>query len=118
MKAIIKIAILFLLPLFGFSQQGAVRFTDKFGPFSDAYQQENDFTNRHFVPYAFVREADVMWSKVTWEIIDLREKMNLPLYYPTDTLHQRRSLINTIIDGIQQNQFNAFKKPLKGSMGT
>lgn len=113
MKAIIKITLLFLLPLFGFSQNEGVRFTEKFGPFSDTYQQDNDFTNRQFVPYEFIREADVMWSKVTWEIIDLREKMNLPLYYPTDTLHQRKSLINAIMSGIQQNQFNAFQTPLK-----
>lgn len=115
MKAIIKISLLLLLPLFGYSQQGSVRFTDKFGPFHDTYQQENDFTNREFIPYAYVREADVMWSKVTWETIDLREKKNLPLYYPTDTLHQRKSLINAIIDGIEQNQFNAFQTPLKNN---
>ena len=60
------------------------------------------------MPYPYVREADVMWYKVTWEMIDLREKVNLPLYYPTDTLHRRKSLINAILDGIENNQFNAF----------
>lgn len=32
----------------------------------------------------YVREADLMWSKRTWRVIDLREKLNLPLYYPMD----------------------------------
>ncbi|MDA3928195.1 MAG: gliding motility protein GldN [Prolixibacteraceae bacterium] len=114
MKAIIKIALLLLVPFLGFSQEG-VRFTDKFGPFHDTYQQENDFSNRDFVPYPYVREADVMWSKITWEIIDLREKANLPLYYPTDTLHRRKSLINAILGGIENNQFNAFKTPLQNN---
>lgn len=114
MKAILKITLILLFPLAGFSQEG-VRFTDKFGPFQDTYQQENDFTNRKYVPYAYVREADVMWSKVTWEIIDLREKVNLPLYYPTDTLQGRKSLINVILDGIENNQFNAFKTPLQNN---
>jgi gliding motility associated protien GldN len=114
MKTIIRIAFLVLLPLVGFSQ-GAVRFTDKFGPFHDTYQQENDFTNRNYAPYQFVRDADVVWEKVTWQIIDLREKMNLPLYYPIDDMHQRRSLINVILDGIEQNQFNAFKTPLRNN---
>ena len=114
MKTIIRIAFFVLLPLIGFTQ-GAVRFTDKFGPFHDTYQQENDFTNRNYAPYQFVREADVVWSKVTWQIIDLREKMNLPLYYPIDDMHQRRSLINVILDGIEQNQFNAFKTPLRNN---
>lgn len=114
MRTIIRIAFFVLLPLIGFTQ-GAVRFTDKFGPFHDTYQQENDFTNRNYAPYQFVREADVVWSKVTWQIIDLREKMNLPLYYPIDDMHQRRSLINVILDGIEQNQFNAFKTPLRNN---
>lgn len=115
MKAIAKILIIIFLPLFGFAQKGNVRFTDKFGPFSDTYQQESDLTNKKYAPYAFIRDADVMYSKTTWEIIDLREKVNLPLYYPIDTLHNRKSLINTIIDGIDANAFNAFKRPLKNN---
>lgn len=115
MKAILKISLLVFLPLLGFSQQEGVRFTDKFGPFNETYQQENDFAKREYVPYPFVREADVLWSKVTWEIIDLREKANLTLYYPIDTIHGRKSLINAIIDGITNNEFNAFHAPLKSN---
>lgn len=114
MKAIIKITLFILLPLYGLAQDG-VRFTDKFGPFHDTYQQENDFSNRDYVPYPFVREADVVWQKVTWQIIDLREKMNLPLYYPIEDMHQRKSLIKVILEGIEQNQYNAFKTPLKAN---
>jgi gliding motility associated protien GldN len=114
MKAIIKITLLILIPFFGFSQ-GAVRYSDKFGPFHDTHQQENDFTKRNYAPYQFVREADVTWEKVTWQIIDLREKMNLPLYYPIDEIHNRKSLINLILDGIEQNQFTAFKPPLRNN---
>lgn len=114
MKAIIRIALFILIPLYGISQEG-VRFTDKFGPFHDTYQQENDFSNREYAQYPFVREADVVWQKITWQIIDLREKMNLPLYYPIDEMHQRKSLIKVILDGIEQNQFNAFRKPLRNN---
>jgi len=115
MKAIVKIFILVLFPLLGFSQQGSVRFTDKFGPFSDTYQQENDFAKRKVIPYAFVREADVMWSKVTWELIDLREKMNLTLYYPIDTLHGRKSLVMAVTEGIKNGQLFAFKPQFKNN---
>lgn len=114
MKAIIRIALFILIPLYGISQEG-VRFTDKFGPFHDTYQQENDFSNREYAQYPFVREADVVWQKITWQIIDLREKMNLPLYYPIDEMHQRKSLIKVILDGIEQNQFNAFRTPLRNN---
>jgi gliding motility associated protien GldN len=38
------------------------------------------------IPYEFVREADVTWSKRVWRVIDLREKFNHPLYYPLDDI--------------------------------
>ena len=52
------------------------------------------------VPYANVREADVMWSKRLWRVLDLREKMNLPLYYPLEILPGRRSLYSVIQKGV------------------
>jgi hypothetical protein len=41
---------------------------------------------KKMVPYTHVREADVIWSRRVWESIDLREKINHPLYYPLDHL--------------------------------
>jgi gliding motility associated protien GldN len=40
---------------------------------------------KRLIPYEHVREADVIWSKRVWRTIDLREKMNLNIYYPLDT---------------------------------
>ncbi len=52
------------------------------------------------VPYKFTREADVYWSKTIWRIIDLKEKMNLPLYYPTQNI-SRPNLIKLITESIK-----------------
>lgn len=41
---------------------------------------------KRMVPYEFVREADVMWSKRVWQTIDLRERMNHALYFPHDEI--------------------------------
>ncbi len=38
--------------------------------------------NRKVLAYQPLREADIMWEKRIWRIIDVREKMNLPFIYP------------------------------------
>jgi gliding motility associated protien GldN len=53
------------------------------GVIDGVYIQEHTPTKR-LVPYEFVRESDVMFSKRVWRTIDLREKINHTLYYPHD----------------------------------
>jgi len=61
------------------------------------------------IPYVPIREADVMWSKDVWRILDLREKMNQPLYFPVEPIGQRMSLFSLIMYGIQEENLRAFK---------
>lgn len=53
------------------------------GVVDGVYIQEHIPTKR-MIPYEHVREADVIWSRRVWSYIDLREKINHPLYYPFD----------------------------------
>ena len=39
---------------------------------------------KKMIPYEFVREADMIWSKRVWRTIDMREKMNHTIYFPFD----------------------------------
>lgn len=39
---------------------------------------------KRMIPYEFVREADVTWSKRVWRVIDMREKINHTIYLPFD----------------------------------
>ena len=48
----------------------------------DGVVKREHIMNRKPIPYAPVREADVMWKRRIWRVIDLREKINLPLYFP------------------------------------
>lgn len=41
---------------------------------------------KRMIPYEFVREADMMWSKRIHRYIDKREKQNLTLFYPNDLI--------------------------------
>jgi len=72
-----------------------------------AYKRE-DVKDRKPTPLPFIREADVMWRKKVWRIIDLREKMNQPLYFPTKPINDRFSLVNLIIQGIKDEKLTAY----------
>ncbi len=50
------------------------------------------------VPYAPIRQADVMYYYTIWRTIDLREKVNHPLYFPTEVRGTWRSLAQVIFD--------------------
>jgi len=54
--------------------------------------------------YGYVHDRDVLMGKTTWEIIDLDERINFPLYYPIDTANigkDRRSLYDVLIASIK-----------------
>lgn len=53
------------------------------------------------IPYPFVREADVMWEKVIWRMINLREKMNHPYYFPTKPIGDRKSLTSLLLEALE-----------------
>lgn len=56
------------------------------------------------LPYGYVHDRDVLMGKTTWEIIDLDERVNFPLYYPIDTANigkDRRSLFDVLLKGIK-----------------
>jgi gliding motility associated protien GldN len=50
--------------------------------------QQRDRQEMKPIEYEYVREADVMWSKNIWRVIDTRQKMNLPFSYPERPLIQ------------------------------
>ena len=65
------------------------------------------YDNDEPLPYGYVDERDVLWSKTTWEIIDLDERVNVPLYYPIDTNNigsERRSLYDVLVRGIKEGR--------------
>ena len=69
------------------------------GVLDGVYVQEHIPTKR-VIQYPHLREADVMWSKRVWRTIDLREKINHPLYYPEEPLADRMSLFDVIKYGV------------------
>jgi gliding motility associated protien GldN len=69
--------------------------------------KENTPTRR-VVPYTHVREADVMWHRRVWRTIDLREKINHPLYFPIQDIADRKSLFTVIKEGVLEGTITAY----------
>ncbi len=68
----------------------------------------DDIVSRHLteesrvLPYTSISEADILWEKRIWHVIDTREKMNLPLAYP------EASLFSAIKSGIEDGSIRTF----------
>ncbi len=57
--------------------------------------------------YGYIDDRDLYWSKVVWEYVDLNERLNLPYYYPIDTMrisNNRRSLYDTLLRGVKDGR--------------
>lgn len=72
-----------------------------------AYIKEHNKTKK-VVPYTHLREADVMWSKRVWRDIDLKQKLNHPLYYPLEEINDRKSLFVVIKQALNEGLITAY----------
>ncbi|WP_166920318.1 type IX secretion system ring subunit PorN/GldN [Flavobacterium poyangense] len=92
-----------------------------------AAQQISD--NDKPLAYGYIDDGDVLMGKTVWEIIDLTEKINFPLYFPVDSVNigsDRRSLYDVLAKAIRKGKitevytdsyFNT-KKSLKDIQGS
>ncbi|WP_029510670.1 type IX secretion system ring subunit PorN/GldN [Marinilabilia salmonicolor] len=95
-----QLLIMFLIGAFGFGSLNlSAQRNDDNLPIDGLFEKQH-VVNRKPVPYPSIREADILWAKKIWRIIDLREKMNLPLYYPTTPMDDRYSLIDLMLKGV------------------
>lgn len=74
--------------------------------------KKTDIIQKKPMPLPSAREADIFWSKKLWRIVDLREKMNLPLYYPTVEIEGRMNLISLLLNGIENGQITPYDASL------
>lgn len=75
---------------------------------NDGVYEKEHVPSRKPIPYPYLREADVMWSKKIVRTIPLREKINHPLYYPTEPMGSRMSLTSLLLYGIKNEGLTAY----------
>ncbi len=68
----------------------------------------NDITHRTLtheerpLPYPPIREADILWEKRVWRVIDTREKINLPFRYP------KQPFVTLLTEAVESGRLQAF----------
>jgi len=94
MKNLVSIAVLFLV---GLTLKAQV-----LSPQDDGLipKSEMHTGQARVIPYAHLRQDDMLWSRRNWERIHTLEKLNHPLYFPIQALPDRKSLFDVMKDAI------------------
>ena len=85
---------------FGAGAQTVLDYEAKPTAEDDNFYIKHNYKENRVVPYHHVRESDVMWSKRYWQRIDLKQKLNHPLYYPVAPIKDRKSLSEVLINAV------------------
>lgn len=100
------IGALAVMPVSGWAQANILnaKTPDEIGKRTD---EQKDLDSDAPLDYGYVDDRDILWSKTVWETIDLDERVNFPLYYPTDTIDigaDRRSLYDVFLKNIKNGK--------------
>jgi gliding motility associated protien GldN len=100
-----KIKYLIIIIFFGlifksYSQSNILNATD---PKDIGYSNSTMDLGEDYLEYGYVDDKDILFSKMVWETIDLRQRVNFPYLYPIDfdaIGHERRPLLYFIREAI------------------
>ena len=103
-RRFILVAAIGLSSTFSFAQSNLLnaKTPDQIGKKTEAeLVAENDLP----LPYGYVMDRDILMGKRVWEIIDLDERINFPLYYPIekDLGPDRKPLYDVLKQAIQDS---------------
>lgn len=63
------------------------------------------------IEYEYMDPRDILWGRYVWEVVDLDERVNFPLYFPVDTMNigaDRRSLYDVLISNVKSGKLNIY----------
>ncbi len=83
-------------------------FFNEFGEIPNNLPTAYELEDLEPIEFLNPRADDIYWQKVVYRVLDLREKMNYPLYYPEEPGNGRESLFSVMFKLIQQKKVPAF----------
>ncbi len=96
------------------------------GVYDDFIYTRQAVTERKVVDWPYLREADVLWAKRVWRIVDTRQKQNQPMKWPKNPLKiilynailsekltaYKNDSLTSILSPTEFKNFMAEKKPV------
>jgi gliding motility associated protien GldN len=70
-------------------------------PVNDIVEKRTQI-ERRILPYEYVREADILWQKRIWRVLDVREKINQPFSNP------ERPLITILMEAANEGKIQVY----------
>lgn len=83
---------------FAFAQDNLEEVEEKL----DGAYEKVTLKEREIIPYDHVREADVIWSKRIWRVVDCKEKVNLPFVHP------KMGLVKVVHDAAKKGELQVY----------
>lgn len=77
-------------------------------PPQDGLFPDDGMIDKKPIPYPPLRKADVMWSKRIWRVIDMKQKMNQPFYFPVEPHNNWRSFMQVVMDALKEGSVTAY----------
>jgi gliding motility associated protien GldN len=99
------IAALLLTGVFSYGQSNLLnaKTPDEIGKKTAA---QDSLDNDKPLPYGYVGDRDVLFAKKVWEVIDLNQRINFPMYFPIENNlgDDRKSLFSVLVDAIKEGK--------------
>jgi gliding motility associated protien GldN len=76
----------------------------------DGAYEKVTLKEREIIQYDHVREADVIWSKRIWRVLDCKEKMNLPFVHP------KMGFVKVVHDAATRGEIQVFSPDANGEV--
>lgn len=76
------------------------------------FYEETLSKGKKAMPYAYLRESDVVWKTAIWRNVDFREKFNQFFYYPVETesnTQGRINILNTVVRALKNGEIEVFE---------
>ncbi len=77
-------------------------------PPQDGLFPDEGIIDKKPIPYPPLRKADVMWSKRIWRVIDMKQKMNQPFYFPREPHNNWRSFMRVVMDALKEGSITGY----------